>query len=103
VALGTIPECPDLLGWLFGANSPAAQAMEVGLDGKPSQELSALQALPSGVPLYAMAGQVTVTTSLFDLPPFQVSGPEFGDLGDLVVSVDSALDGAPPTTPPYPG
>jgi pimeloyl-ACP methyl ester carboxylesterase len=102
-AEGTVPGCPDLLGWLFGANSPAATAMAVGPDGKPSPDLQALKALPSGIPLYALAGKVTVTTSLFDLPPFQVSGPELGDFGDLVVSVDSALDGAPPSTPAHPG
>lgn len=103
VAEGTVPGCPDLLGWLFGANSLAATAMAVGPDGKPSPDLQALKALPSGIPLYALAGKVTVTTSLFDLPPFQVSGPELGDFGDLVVSVDSALDGAPPSTPAHPG
>jgi pimeloyl-ACP methyl ester carboxylesterase len=94
--------CPDLGGWLLGSNSPAAQAMAIGLDGKPSQDLSALQALPSTIPLDAVAGQITVTTSLFDLPPFHVNGPQF-DLGDLVVLPASAQDGAPPTTPAHPG
>jgi pimeloyl-ACP methyl ester carboxylesterase len=94
--------CPDLSGWLFGANSPAAQAMAIGLDGKPSQDLSALQPLPSKIPLDAIAGQVTVNTTLFDLGPFTVSAPQF-DLGDLVVPVASAEDGAPPTSPAHPG
>ena len=87
--------CPDLGSWLFGADTPAAQAMAIGLDGQPSHDLSALQALPSTIPLDAIAGQVTVTTSLFDLGPFQINGPQ-SDLGDLVVPVASALDGAPP-------
>lgn len=95
--------CPDLGGWLFGANSQAAQVMATGLDGKPSQDLSALQPLPAKIPLDAIAGQITVATSLFNLGPFPVvSGPQF-DLGDLVVPVASALDGAPPTSPPHPG
>lgn len=94
--------CPDLGSWLLGANSPAAKAMAIGLDGEPSQDLSALQPLPSKIPLDAIAGQITVTTSLFDLPPFQVNGPQF-DLGDLVVLTASAQDGAPPTTPAHPG
>lgn len=94
--------CPDLGSWLFGANTPAAQAMAIGLDGQPSQDLSALQALPSTIPLDAIAGQVTVTTSLFGLGLFQINGPQ-SDLGDLVVPVASALDGAPPTSPAHPG
>lgn len=94
--------CPDVLGELFGGNSPAAQAMEVGPDGKPSKALSALPPLPSTIALDAIAGQITTTTtSLFGNPPFLVSGPNFP--GDLIVSPASALDGAPPTSPAHPG
>lgn len=88
------PPCSDLLSWLLGANSPAAKAMAVRLKGKPSTELQKLKPLPSAIPLYAIAGNLSVTTKLFDLPPFHVTGPEF-DYGDPVVSVQSALAGAP--------
>jgi hypothetical protein len=98
----TLP-CPDLLGWLFGANTPAALALEQGVNGNPSQDIASLPTLPSTVPLDALAGQVTVTTSLFQLGTFRITGPQLGDLGDLVVSEASALDGAPPTSPPHPG
>jgi pimeloyl-ACP methyl ester carboxylesterase len=98
----TVP-CPDLLGSLFGANTPAAQALEGGVNGKPSPAIASLPALPSTVPLDAIAGQVTVTTSLFQLGTFRIAGPQLADLGDLVVSEASALDGAPPTSPAHPG
>lgn len=55
------------------------------------------------VPLDAIAGQVTVTTSLFQLGTFHITGPQLGDLGDLVVADASVLDGAPQTSPPHPG
>jgi pimeloyl-ACP methyl ester carboxylesterase len=100
---GLVLPCPDLLGWLFGANTPAARALESGVDGTPSQDIANLPPLPSTVPLDAIAGQVTVTTSLFQLGTFQITGSQLGDLGDLVVSEASALDGAPPTTPAHPG
>lgn len=98
----TLP-CPDLLGGLFGANTPAALALESGVNGTPSRAIASLPALPSTVPLDAIAGQVTVTTSLFQVGIFRIAGPQLGDLGDLVVSEASALDGAPPTSPPHPG
>jgi pimeloyl-ACP methyl ester carboxylesterase len=100
--LAALP-CPDLLGWLFGAKTPAALALESGVNGNPSHAIASLPALSSKVPLDAIAGQVTVTTSLFQLGPFSIAGPQLGDLGDLVVSEASALDGAPPTSPPHPG
>lgn len=91
--LGT-PPCGDLLSWLLGANSPAATAMALGPEGKLSKDLQNLGKLPSGIPLDAIAGNLSVTTKLFDLPSFLVTGPEF-DFGDIAVSVGSALDGAP--------
>jgi pimeloyl-ACP methyl ester carboxylesterase len=97
----TLP-CPDVLGWLFGANTPAARALEDGVNGKPSPAIASLPALPSTVPLDAIAGQVTVTTSLFQLGTFRITG-QLADLGDLVVSEASALDDAPPTSPAHPG
>jgi hypothetical protein len=88
-----IPLCPNLAKAL-AANSPAAQAMqEQSLNPEtPSGDLAKLKSWPAiGVPLDAVAGRITLTTSLFGRGPFCIFCA--GELGDGAVSVGSAQAG----------
>jgi hypothetical protein len=79
----------------LAAGSPAAKAMQESSVNPetPSPELASLKSWPSiGVPLDAMAGRITITSSLFGRGPFCVFCQ--GELGDLAVSVPSAQAGA---------
>lgn len=92
-----ISKCKDLASLLTAASSPAARAMQIG-----SQELQpqALAPLPTEIPLDAIAGKITLTTTLFGIPGlFSITG-DVGDVGDAVVSVQSAQD---PQGPAHPG
>lgn len=90
---------PFCSGWakVLAASSPAAQAMqEQSLNPEtPSADLAKLRSWSSiGVPLEALAGRITVTTSLFGRGPLCVFCK--GELGDGVVTVGSAQAGATP-------
>ena len=61
--------------------SGAARAFTPG-----SAELAALPTMPRGIPLYAVAGQVRLTTSMYGRPPVTI-----GRIGDGIVAPDSAL------------
>jgi len=92
-----IPNCPQLADLLTAAGSQAAEAMQIG-----SQELKpkTLMPLPSLIPLDAIAGKITLTTTLFGIGGlFSITGA-IGDVGDVVVSVKSAQD---PQGTPHPG
>jgi hypothetical protein len=80
-----LPQCPQLAA---AAHTRAAKAMQIG-----SAELNpdALKPLPSSMPLDAIAGKITLTTTLLDAGLFTVTG-DIGDIGDVVVSVESAQD-----------
>ena len=74
---------PGLCAIVQGSTSKAGSAMVPG-----SSQLKALLPPPSGVPLDAVAGNLTVTATLFDHTYTLV--PQ-GELGDLLVKPDSAL------------
>jgi pimeloyl-ACP methyl ester carboxylesterase len=78
-----IPGCRDLL--LVGPTTQAARAMALG-----SRETRKLQPLPQAVPVFAVAGKITVTATLFSHRL-----PYTWDAGDGVVLEDSALAEAP--------
>jgi len=99
---GLLSGIPDILAGLceswarcrdsfpVAANSPAAAAMKIG-----SPQLKAvnpgLAPLPAAVPLYAIAGKITVSDTLF----YRQVNPAW-DAGDGVVLENSALAEAPP-------
>lgn len=74
--------CRDFL--LLGPATQASQAMASG-----SAQLRNLPALPASVPVFAMAGQITVTDTMFSVPL------QTWDIGDGVVLEQSALAEAP--------
>jgi hypothetical protein len=79
----------------FAAGSPAVEAMQERSINpeEPSAELARLKQWPAvGVPLDAVAGRITLTTSLFGRGLF--CGSCAAELGDLAVSVPSAQAGA---------
>jgi pimeloyl-ACP methyl ester carboxylesterase len=79
-----IPACP---GVAAGYDTPAARAMQLGssdLDPK------ALKPLPSSIPLDAIAGKISLTTTLLTAGLYAL--PTGADIGDVVVSVGSAQD-----------
>lgn len=81
----------------FAAGSQAAQALqEQSLTPEtPSADLAMLKSWSSiGVPLDALAGRITLTTSLFGRGPFCIFCR--GELGDGVVTVGSAQGEATP-------
>jgi len=86
-----IPQCPSVAA---GITTPAAQAMQIG---SAALNPDTLKPLPSSIPLDAIAGKITLTTTLMDAEPFPIP---IGDIGDLVVPVASAQD---PQGPSHPG
>ena len=89
---GTSGPAADLLsvcGLVLAPDTPGGQAMVPG-----SKQLAALAPLPLSVPLYAVAGDTDLTTTLDPgglgpLPPVTVAVPVA--VGDLLVKPDSAL------------
>jgi hypothetical protein len=77
---------PGCLGLMARANTPAALAMDPG-----SQALAKLPLLPASVPVDAIAGKITLRTSLFGGGPLDITGLDIGDVGDIAVPVASAL------------
>jgi pimeloyl-ACP methyl ester carboxylesterase len=73
--------CHELRAW---TTSAAVKAFTPG-----SAQLKALPAIPPSIPVLTAAGSVKVATSFFG---HHVSA--FGDVGDLIVSEDSALNNA---------
>ena len=86
-----IPQCPQVAAAI---TTPAAQAMQIG---SAALNPGTLKPLPSSIPLDAIAGKITVTTTLMDAVPLPIP---IGDIGDLVVPVSSAQD---PQGPSHPG
>lgn len=81
------------------AASPAARAMQIGSPELDPKKTGGLAPLPSKIELDAIAGKITLTTTLFSIGPIPITA-NVGDLGDIVVSVQSAQD---PQGHPGPG
>ena len=88
-----VQACHDIDGcssYYAASNTEAAKAM-MGL-APGSKNPTALAPLPSSVPLDALAGKITLTTTLFGIPGVFTIDGDTGDIGDGVVSVQSAQD-----------
>ena len=80
-------------GVALGYDSPAARAMQ---PGSAQLDPAVLKPLPSSIPLDAIAGKISLTTTLLTAGLYAL--PTGADVGDAVVSVGSAQDtqGVPP-------
>jgi triacylglycerol lipase len=76
----------EVCGELGSADSPAGRALVPG-----SAQLDALAPLPVSVPLFAVAGDIQVTTPAVDVGPMSITVSIPAAIGDLLVKPDSAL------------
>jgi len=79
---GLIEAC----GLLASAQSPAGRALVPG-----SPQLAALAPLPVAVPLFAVAGDIHLTSPAVTIGPLSLSVSLPAEVGDLLVKPDSAL------------
>jgi pimeloyl-ACP methyl ester carboxylesterase len=93
-----ISACSQFAAQMAG-NSAAAAALQQGSPELnpvyPQPDANMLKPLPTSIPLYALAGKITLSTSLFGSSPFDIP---ITDIGDIAVPVNSALAEAPPST-----
>jgi hypothetical protein len=91
----TLPHCEQLASLDGTAAGVAMREGSPELDPNyPKPDPNLLKPLPATIPLYPIAGKITLTTSLFG-SPFDIP---IGDIGDVVVPLNSALAETPSST-----
>jgi hypothetical protein len=92
-----ISQCKQFASSLADSSATVADLQEGSAEldpNYPKPDPNLLAPLPASIPLYAIAGKITLTTTLFGSSPFDIP---VGDIGDIAVPVNSALAEAQPS------